>query len=212
MQVILMQLVYQITWLVIPNCDLNMTICHPYLFRFDRFISKYFLDDAYDTFDDVILSCCEIEISFRAFNLHRIKKIFWSIRFYIFASIENSIWMHNSHENHENGLFFLNDFNLTGWHVESELRSKVILSQIVFLKLEKCMWRVKQGQTYLRYHVLEAIQGHPRLISKSPWEILRVPWKNSLRAHPLWLKIVELHLKSEIFQLSRIGNWSNNGF
>lgn len=71
MQVILMQLVYEITWLVIPNCDLNMTICHPYLFRFDRFISKYFLDDAYDTFDDVTASCFEIEIlkiSYRAFT------------------------------------------------------------------------------------------------------------------------------------------------
>ena len=69
MQVILMQLVYEITWLVIPNCDLNMTICHPYLFRFDRFISKYFLDDANDTFDDVIASWFEIEImkiSYRA--------------------------------------------------------------------------------------------------------------------------------------------------
>jgi len=71
MQVILMQLVYEITWLVIPNCDLNMTICHPYLFRFDRFISKYFLGDAYDTFDDVIPSCFEIEIlkiSYREFT------------------------------------------------------------------------------------------------------------------------------------------------
>ena len=121
-----MQLVYQITWLVIPNCDLNMTICHPYLFRFDRFISKYFLDDAYDTFDDVILSCCEdeiLKISYRAYHRFKDILIFITIQLKnlkytkIAILVENAVML-NSHgecKSYQNGLglYFLNDFNLT---------------------------------------------------------------------------------------------------
>ena len=210
MQVILMQLVYGITWLVIPNCDLNMTICHPYLFRFDRFISKYFLDDAYDTFDDVMVSCFEIEIlkiSYRALTCSEFES-YKKIRSIIFADVIKICLLEII------SLFFLNDLNMTVWQVESELRSKVIFNRIYFLKLEKCMWRVKQGQTDVVLGVSQHSRSLKRLISKSSWEIQKVLRKRLDLLESKWLIWNEdwTFLKSEIFQLSWFGNWSNNGF
>lgn len=51
---------------------------------------------------------------------------------------------------------------------------KSFLTEFIFLKLEKCMWMVKQGQTDIVLEVSQHSMSLKRLISKSSWEIQKV--------------------------------------